>query len=89
MASRARTLNSAATPACVTPTAPLTALIARGDERAFATFYELWFDRALALARSISRRDESFCLDVVQDCMLRVVRMKRRAPNRFSNDIMR
>lgn len=55
-------------------TAPLTGAIARGDEQAFAAFYEAWFDRAHALARSISRRDESFCLDVVQDCMMRVVR---------------
>jgi RNA polymerase sigma factor (sigma-70 family) len=54
--------------------APLTAAIARGDPAAFGRFYELWFDPALALARSISGRDESFCLDVVQDCMLRVVR---------------
>lgn len=77
MASRARTRSTASAPACTTPTAPLTAAIARGDEHAFATFYELWFDRTLALARSISRRDESFCLDVVQDCMLRVVRAMR------------
>lgn len=70
-------LGSAPALACSTPTAPLTAPIARGDERAFAAFYEQWFDRALALARSFSRRDETFCLDVVQDCMLRVVRAMR------------
>jgi RNA polymerase sigma factor (sigma-70 family) len=51
----------------------LTAAIARGDERAFERFYQAWFDRAYALARSMTRRDEAFCLDVVQDCMLKVV----------------
>lgn len=55
----------------------LTAAISRGDQRAFADFYEIWFDRAYALARSITRRDESFCLDVVQDFMMKVVRAMR------------
>ena len=55
----------------------LTLAIARGDHVAFAEFYEIWFDRAYALARSITRRDESFCLDVVQDCMMKVVRAMR------------
>jgi RNA polymerase sigma-70 factor (ECF subfamily) len=54
--------------------AHLTGKVARGDPDAFSAFYELWFERAFALARSITRRDEAFCLDVVQDCMLRVVR---------------
>lgn len=48
--------------------------IAAGDEAAFATFYAAWFPAALALARAASRRDESFCLDVVQDVMLVVAR---------------
>ena len=52
----------------------LTSAIARGDDRAFGQFYESWFDRTFAMARSVSRRDESFCLDVVQDTMLRVVK---------------
>ena len=51
----------------------LTAAIARGDEHAFARFYDLWFDRLLAMAHACTRRDEAFCLDVVQDCMVRVV----------------
>jgi len=63
------------------PTYPLTAAIAAGDERAFGAFYEAWFDRAYALARSISRRDEAFCLDVVQDAMLRVVRAMKPLPD--------
>lgn len=59
------------------PSWPLTAAIARGDEQAFAEFYERWFDRVYARARSVTRRDEAFCLDVVQDCMMRVVRGMR------------
>lgn len=56
------------------PTAPLTAAIAAGDDEAFGAFYDAWFDAAFALARTVCRRDESFCLDVVQDVMLKVVR---------------
>ncbi len=51
----------------------LTGAIRRGDERAFAQFYELWFDRLFTIARACTRRDEAFCLDVVQDCFVRVV----------------
>ncbi len=52
----------------------LTEAIRAGDTEAFAGFYRAWFDRAYALVRSSTRRDESFCLDVVQDAMLRVVK---------------
>lgn len=55
-------------------TAQWTGPISRGDEAAFGRFYDAWFDRAFRIARSISRRDESFCLDVVQDAMMRVVK---------------
>lgn len=55
----------------------LTERVAGGDAEAFGLFYELWFDRAYTLARRLTRRDESFCLDVVQDSMLRVVRSLR------------
>lgn len=48
--------------------------IARSDPDAFARFYDLWFDRSFALARSLTRGDESFCLDIVQDTMLQVIR---------------
>ncbi|MBI4602513.1 MAG: sigma-70 family RNA polymerase sigma factor [Planctomycetes bacterium] len=66
-------------PAAVTAAEVLrvTAAVARGDPEAFGAFYEAWFDRAYAMARSLTRRDESFCLDVVQDVMLRVVRSLR------------
>jgi len=52
---------------------PLTARIRKGDAAAFAAFYEIWFERLLAMARTLTRRDEAFCLDVVQECLLRVV----------------
>jgi RNA polymerase sigma-70 factor (ECF subfamily) len=47
--------------------------IRRGDERAFERFYDLWFARAQALARAVTRGDEATGLDVVQDVMLKVV----------------
>ena len=55
-------------------TRELTTAVARGDPGAFAVLYEAWFDRCFALARTLTRRDEAFCLDVVQDVMLRVVK---------------
>lgn len=61
--------------------AALTAAIAAGDGEAFAGFYRAWFDRAHAMARRSTGRDESFCLDVVQDAMLRVVRRLPPLPN--------
>lgn len=52
----------------------LTEAIASGNTEAFATFYRQWFDTMYAQARNASGRDESFCLDVVQDAMLRVIK---------------
>ncbi|MEO1007799.1 MAG: sigma-70 family RNA polymerase sigma factor [Planctomycetota bacterium] len=52
----------------------ITARIARGDPEAFAELYEYVFDRALLDARGLTGRDEAFCLDVVQDAMLRAAR---------------
>ena len=54
-------------------TASLCGAIARGDERAFLAFHAAWFDRLYAKARALTRRDEAFCLDVLQDVMLKVV----------------
>ncbi|MBY0311799.1 MAG: sigma-70 family RNA polymerase sigma factor [Phycisphaerales bacterium] len=48
--------------------------IRRQDPAAITEFYEQWFDWSLATARALTRKDESFCLDVVQDTMLRVIR---------------
>ena len=55
----------------------LIAGIAAGDSGALATFYDQWFDRAYDMARHLTRRDESFCLDVVQEAMLKVIRKLR------------
>ncbi len=52
----------------------MTAAIASGDPDAFARFYEEWFDRMYAIARSTTRLDEHTCLDIVQDAMMRVIR---------------
>lgn len=51
----------------------LLAALGRGDHEALAALYEAWFSRALGLARTITRRDESFCLDVVQETFVRVI----------------
>lgn len=56
------------------PTEGLSRAIINGDAEAFARFYEEWFDHALRAAQSRSRRDESFCLDVTQEVMLRAAR---------------
>lgn len=46
--------------------------VSRGDRDAVAAFYEAWFDRTLAAATRACGRDESFCLDVVQEVMIKV-----------------
>lgn len=58
-------------------TAQLTRAIASGDTEAFASFYRRWFDPMFNMARQCTGRDESFCLDVVQDSMMRVIRSIR------------
>ena len=47
--------------------------LATGDHAALSSLYECWFPRALALARTLTRRDESFCLDVVQETFVRII----------------
>jgi RNA polymerase sigma factor (sigma-70 family) len=59
----------------------LTAAMAAGDENAVETFYREYFDWLYATARAATRRDESFCLDVVQDAVLRIIRTVRRVPH--------
>ncbi len=54
-----------------------TAAIASGDTEAFARFYEQWFDEMYREAKRFTKRDEAFCLDVVQDAMIRVIRHLR------------
>ncbi|GJQ31098.1 MAG: hypothetical protein HBSAPP03_29820 [Phycisphaerae bacterium] len=50
----------------------LCARLRDGDPDAFETLYRAWFPRVIALARSATRRDEAFALDIAQDVMLRV-----------------
>lgn len=64
-----------------TPITRLTASIASGDTEAFGRFYDAWFDRSLAEAKRCSGRDESFCLDVVQDAMTRVITSMKPLPS--------
>jgi len=46
--------------------------VARGDRDSVAAFYEAWFDWTLAAAARSCGRDEAFCLDIVQEVMIRV-----------------
>ena len=55
-------------------TRALTHAIARGNTRAIGVLYERHFDHAYATARRLTNRDESFCLDVVQDAMLKLAK---------------
>lgn len=57
--------------------ARLSAGMAAGDPAAVAAFYRRHFDDLYRLAKQATRRDESFCLDVVQDATLRIVRTVR------------
>ena len=58
----------------------LTAAIASGDTEAFARFFDLWFEWMRREAGRTTGRDESFCLDVVQDSMMRVIRSMKPMP---------
>ena len=64
----------ASDPLLVSETRTLTAAIASGDTEAFARFFDLWFDWMRTEAARTTARDEAFCLDVVQDSMMRVIR---------------
>ncbi|MDB5332716.1 MAG: polymerase sigma factor, sigma-70 family [Phycisphaerales bacterium] len=57
----------------------LTAGLAAGDPQAVEVFYCRYFDRLYAQARRATGRDEAFCLDVVQESVLRVLRSVRPA----------
>jgi RNA polymerase sigma factor (sigma-70 family) len=52
--------------------------MAAGDAPAVESFYRRYFDWLYEQARIATRRDESFCLDVVQDAVLRIVRTVRK-----------
>ena len=51
--------------------------MASGEEEAVERFYRQYFDWLFGQARRASGRDEAFCLDVVQDAVLRVMRTVR------------
>ncbi|MDG2424939.1 MAG: sigma-70 family RNA polymerase sigma factor [Phycisphaerales bacterium] len=53
-------------------TRQITTAIASGSTEAFATFYELWFDRCLESTMRMTGFDEATALDVVQDTMMKV-----------------
>jgi RNA polymerase sigma factor (sigma-70 family) len=55
----------------------LTRGMAAGDARAIEEFYRRYFDLLYTQARRVTRRDEAFCLDVVQEAVLKVVRLVR------------
>jgi RNA polymerase sigma factor (sigma-70 family) len=59
----------------------LTSAIASGDTEGFARFYRAWFDFTLNEARRLTGRDEQFCLDAVQETMLRVIRRMKPLPH--------
>ena len=60
----------------------LTTAMAAGDTRAVEAFYREYFDLLYAQACRITGRDEAFCLDVVQESVLRVIRSVRPARTR-------
>jgi RNA polymerase sigma factor (sigma-70 family) len=60
--------------------ARVSAGVAKGDSAALEALYRAWFARAFGLARGWTRRDEAFCLDVVQEAMLRAIRSLAAVP---------
>lgn len=59
----------------------LTRRIARGDAEAFACFFDAFYDDAMRVAAKTTGRDESVCLDIVQDAMLKAMRCMKPIPN--------
>jgi RNA polymerase sigma factor (sigma-70 family) len=51
--------------------------MAAGEELAIEDFYRCYFDWLYRTARRATGRDEAFCLDVVQEAVLRIVRCVR------------
>ncbi len=56
------------------PVRELTVGVARGDAAAVTRLYRECFDGMYARARRATGRDESFCLDVVQESFVKVLR---------------
>lgn len=55
--------------------------IQAGDHACLDEFFRAWRGRCLALIRTRTRRDEHFCLDVLQDSMIRVATSMRAMPD--------
>jgi len=55
----------------------LTGAMAAGDEQAIEEFYRTYFPWLYQKARRSTGRDEAFCLDVVQESVLRILRCVR------------
>lgn len=51
-----------------------------GDPRTFASFYETHFAVVFGYARRFTGRDESFCLDVVQETFLKAMKRMKSFP---------
>ena len=56
----------------------LTTAMAAGNSAAIEKFYRLYFEWLYQQARRATRRDEAFCLDVVQDAVLKIIRTIKR-----------
>lgn len=70
-------ISAAAAGRTVRSAAVLSRAIAAGDAGALAEFYEGHFDGLYARARAFTGRDEAFCLDVVQEAVVRIARRMR------------
>jgi len=62
-------------------TSELTRAIASGDTEAFAHVYEMHFGMMYNYVQRLTSRDSAFCLDVVQDAMLKVIRSMKPIEN--------
>ena len=56
----------------------LTKAIAAGNSAAVEKFYRLYFEWLYKQARRATQRDEAFCLDVVQEAVLKIIRTLKR-----------
>jgi RNA polymerase sigma factor (sigma-70 family) len=56
----------------------MTSAMASGDEKAVELFHRSYFDLLYRAARRATGRDESFCLDVVQESLMRILRTVQR-----------
>ena len=59
----------------------LTRRIACGDADAFSQFFEAFYAEAMRTASRTTGRDESVCLDIVQDAMLKAMRCMKPIAN--------